>query len=77
MIEPEELAFCEVHTDTSQFNTPASPLYSDAFHSGTNPSAVELTALSTSDHTRDPRALIYLIPIVLITAVLLLGRMAC
>ena len=37
----------------------------------------ELTALSTSDHTRDPRALIYLIPIVLITAVLLLGRMAC
>ena len=40
MIEPEELAFCEVHTDTSQFNTPASPLYSDAFHSGTNPSAV-------------------------------------
>ena len=31
----------------------------------------ELTAGSTSDHTRDPRALIYLIPIALITAVLL------
>ena len=31
----------------------------------------ELTALSTSDHTRDPRALIYLIPVALITAVLL------
>lgn len=23
--EPEDLAFCEVHTDTPQFNTPASP----------------------------------------------------
>ena len=31
----------------------------------------ELSALSTSDHTRDPRALIYLIPVALITAVLL------
>ena len=31
----------------------------------------ELTAGSTSDHTRDPRALIYLIPVALITAVLL------
>lgn len=31
----------------------------------------ELSAGSTSDHTRDPRALIYLIPIALITAVLL------
>ena len=31
----------------------------------------ELTAGSTSDHTRDPRALIYLIPVALITAALL------
>lgn len=31
----------------------------------------ELTAGSTSDHTRDPRALIYLIPVALITALLL------
>lgn len=31
----------------------------------------ELSALSTSDHTRDPRALIYLIPVALITAALL------
>ncbi len=31
----------------------------------------ELTAGSTSDHTRDPRALIYLIPVTLITAALL------
>lgn len=31
----------------------------------------ELSAGSTSDHTRDPRALIYLIPVALITAALL------
>ena len=31
----------------------------------------ELTAGSTSDHTRDPRALIFLIPVTLITAALL------
>ena len=31
----------------------------------------ELTAGSTSDHTRDPRALIFLIPVALITAALL------
>lgn len=31
----------------------------------------ELTAGSTSDHTRDPRALIYLIPVALITAALI------
>ena len=31
----------------------------------------ELTALSTSDHNRDPRALIYLIPVALITAALI------
>lgn len=31
----------------------------------------ELTALSTSDHNRDPRALIYLIPVALITTVLI------
>ena len=33
----------------------------------------ELTAGSTSDHTRDPRALIFLIPVALITAALLWG----
>lgn len=33
----------------------------------------ELTAGSTSDHTRDPRALIYLIPVALITAALIWG----
>ena len=31
----------------------------------------ELTALSTSDHNRDPRALIYLIPVALITVALI------
>ena len=34
----------------------------------------ELTAGSTSDHTRDPKVLIFLIPVALITAALIWGR---